>query len=52
MTDLANRITEVIQARRRLLDYVQRLTPAQAAFKPPAGDWSIAENVEHFVLAE
>jgi uncharacterized damage-inducible protein DinB len=52
MSDLANRIAEATQARQRLLDCLHRFTEAQAAFKPSSNVWSIAENVEHLVLAE
>ena len=52
MSDLANRIAHANEARQRLLDCVHRFTLAQAAFKPASGVWSIAENVEHLVLAE
>lgn len=31
---------------------VSGLTPAQAAFRPAPGEWSILENLEHIVLAE
>ena len=52
MTELTTRIAEATQARQRLLDCLRRFTPAQAAFKPYSSVWSIAENVEHLVLAE
>jgi hypothetical protein len=52
MTELTTRIAEATQARQRLLDCLRRFTPAQAAFKPSSSVWSIAENVEHLVLAE
>lgn len=52
MIDLANRIAHANEARQRLLDDVSRFTPAQATFKPEPNVWSIAENVEHLVLAE
>jgi hypothetical protein len=52
MSDLANRIAEATQARQRVLDSLHQFTEAQAAFKPSSNVWSIAENVEHLVLAE
>jgi hypothetical protein len=39
-------------ARIRLLDRVRPLSSAQGAFKVDPPEWSIAENVEHLVLAE
>jgi hypothetical protein len=50
--DIADLIREATQARERLLDRIRPLSSAQGAFKPCAGEWSIAENVEHLVLAE
>jgi DinB superfamily len=52
MSNLVNRIAEATEARQRLLDCAHRFTTDQAAFKPSPGVWSIAENVEHLVLAE
>ena len=52
MSGLANLIAHANEARQRLLDCVHRFTLAQAAFKPASSVWSIAENVEHLVLAE
>jgi hypothetical protein len=45
-------IRDVAEARRRLLATVAVFTPAQAAFKPAPGEWSVLENLEHLVLAE
>lgn len=50
--DIADLIREATQARERLLDRIRPLSSAQGAFKPYADEWSIAENVEHLVLAE
>ena len=36
----------------RLLDVVRSFTPDQGVFKPAPNEWSIAENLEHLVLAE
>lgn len=50
--DIASLIREATQARGRLIDHVRPLSPVQGAFKPDPDTWSIAENVEHLVLAE
>jgi hypothetical protein len=52
MSDLHERIAEATQARTRLLDFVHAFTPTQAAFKAAPNEWSIAENLEHLVVAE
>jgi DinB superfamily len=52
MVDIAGLIMEAKEARARLLDRVRVLSSAQGAFKPDPVEWSIAENVEHLVLAE
>ena len=50
--DITNLIREATQARARLIDQVRPLTSLQGAFTPASDEWSIAENVEHLVLAE
>jgi hypothetical protein len=50
--DIARLIAAATAARTRLLDRVRPLSSAQGAFKPDPAEWSIAENVEHLVLAE
>ncbi|MFI5280614.1 MAG: DinB family protein, partial [Gemmatimonadales bacterium] len=45
-------VTAATAARARLVDRVRSLSSAQGAFKADAAEWSIAENVEHLVLAE
>jgi hypothetical protein len=52
MVDISPMIAEATQARARLLDRIRALSSAQAAFKPHPEEWSIAENVEHLVIAE
>ena len=52
MTDLAELVAEVEGARRRVLAAVGGLTHAQASWKGDPGEWSIAESLEHLVLAE
>ena len=52
MAALRERIAEATRARTELLDLVRGFTPAQAAFKASPAEWSIAENVEHLVVAE
>lgn len=43
---------EVAAARARMIAATEGLTNEQAAWKPSANEWSVAENVEHIVLAE
>ena len=50
--DILRLIAEAARARVRLLERICPLSPAQGVFKPDPGEWSIAENVEHLVLAE
>jgi hypothetical protein len=45
-------VTSVERARDALLDSVSELDEAQAAFKPSAVEWSVAEILEHLYLAE
>jgi hypothetical protein len=45
-------IAEATEARSRLIDRIRPLSSLQGAFKADAAEWSIAENVEHLVLAE
>ena len=52
MEDIAQLISAATDARTRLRDRVHALSPVQGAFKPDPAEWSIAENVEHLVLAE
>jgi DinB superfamily len=52
MVDVPQMIAEATQARARLLDGIRVLSSATGAFKPDPAEWSIAENVEHLVLAE
>ena len=52
MADIAQLIAAATAARTRLLDRIRDLSAAQGAFKPDPAEWSIAENVEHLVLAE
>jgi DinB superfamily len=50
--DVPRLIAEATQARVRLLDRIRPLSSAQGSFKADPDEWSIAENVEHLVLAE
>lgn len=52
MTEVAGLVAEVEAARLRVLAAVGGLTHAQASWKGDPGEWSIAENLEHLVLAE
>jgi hypothetical protein len=52
MDDIAELIAAATAARARLLDRIRDLSPAQGVVKPEPAEWSIAENVEHLVLAE
>lgn len=45
-------IKQLDQSRKRLLRVVEGLTPEQLLYRPDAGKWSIAENVEHLILVE
>jgi hypothetical protein len=51
-TDIPRLVAAGTAARARLLDRVRPLSSAQGAFKVDPAEWSIAENVEHLVLAE
>ncbi len=52
MGDIAELISAATDARARLRDRIRALSSVQGAFKPDPAEWSIAENVEHLVLAE
>ncbi|MFI5341660.1 MAG: DinB family protein [Candidatus Methylomirabilales bacterium] len=52
MRDVAGLITEVAEARHRVVAAVQSLTTEQGAFKCAPDRWSVQEIVEHLVLAE
>lgn len=52
MTELAGLVADVEAARLRVLAAVGGLTHGQASWKGDPGEWSIAENLEHLVLAE
>jgi hypothetical protein len=43
---------QVAEARKNIIEVVSGLTPMQAHFKSSGETWSIAENIEHLVLAE
>jgi uncharacterized damage-inducible protein DinB len=45
-------ITQLDQTRQRLLGILQGLSRDQLLFRPDPGRWSVAENVEHLVVAE
>lgn len=52
MEDIAQLIAAAKAARSRLLDRIRDLSTAQDAFQPDPAEWSVAETVEHLVLAE
>jgi hypothetical protein len=52
MSQLAELIAAATAARARLIDRIRGLSPAQGAFRSNPAEWSIAENVEHLVVAE
>jgi len=52
MADIPRLVRDATEARRRLLDRIRPLSSVQGAFKADPAEWSIAENVEHLVLAE
>src|SRR5262249_5915698 len=45
-------IAEATQARGRVLDRIRTLSPAPGIFQGHPGEWAVAENVEHLVLAQ
>lgn len=52
MPDLQQLFANVAQTRRQLLGRLEGLTLEQGRFKPSSKDWSIAQGVEHIVVAE
>lgn len=52
MAEVADLIQDAAAARRRVIATVGGLTTEQATRKPAATEWSIAQVVEHLVLAE
>jgi hypothetical protein len=52
MSDVRRLIDAAALARDRVVRAVERLSPAQAAFKPALDEWSITENVEHLAIVE
>lgn len=52
MSELAALISDVEAARARVLDSVAGLSNTDATWRPGPNEWSIAENLEHLVLAE
>ena len=45
-------IVDVHASRKRVLEQLRSLTVEQGSWKPVPGQWSVAEIVEHLVLAE
>ena len=52
MRNVGNLIDEIRRSRKRVLAAVDKLTPAQGAFKAAPNEWCINEILEHLVLAE
>jgi hypothetical protein len=52
MPDIQQRIADVAATRERLLDRLQAFSYEQGRFKSGADAWSIAQHVEHLVIAE
>jgi len=52
MRDVKTLIREATEARRRVVEFARSFTPEQGTFKPAPDEWSIAENIEHLVIAE
>ena len=52
MSEVEKLITEARAARRRVVDAARSLSSEQGAFKPSPERWSVAEILEHLVLAE
>jgi hypothetical protein len=49
---LRSRFDELERQRRALLDDMLRHSPAQLAFRPRPGAWSLGDLIQHFVLVE
>lgn len=52
MKDLKILLSEVYEARQRLLDSVRSASQESLRRKPDAQEWSVTEVIEHLVLAE
>ena len=52
MTEVQKLIADVEAARQRVLDATEEVTTEQGGYTPAPDRWSIAEIVEHLVLAE
>ncbi len=52
MSQLAELIKHVSQARQEFIKSTIGLSPAQAGYKPNEQTWSVTDNVEHMVWAE
>ena len=52
MAETHELIADVAAARQRVTAAVEGLTEAQAIWKPAANEWSVAQVIEHLVLAE
>lgn len=50
--DLLKMFDELTQARRRIFDFCERLTPAQLNDPVYAGTWSVYQNLSHLAWAE
>lgn len=51
-TEIDDLIADVAAARRRVMEDVAGVTEEQATWQPATGQWSVAQVVEHLVLAE
>jgi len=52
VSELTILVADVEAARERVLAAVEGLTPAKSTWKPAPDKWSVAEILEHLVLAE
>lgn len=52
MSEVSDLVATVEDARKRVLHTVSGLSQLQATWKGDPGEWSVAENLEHLVLAE
>lgn len=52
MNEVYRLISDIARARQRVLSTLHGFSAEQGAFRPAVGGWSIAEVVEHLVLAE
>lgn len=45
-------LASALQERRALIGFLEGISDAQAAWRPPDGEWSIAEGADHILLTD